>query len=33
MRVEGDQDLLALSASLPQIMAKGGWAKKDTVMG
>jgi site-specific recombinase XerD len=32
MRVGGAQDLLALGASLPQIMVKGGWAKTDTVM-
>ena len=32
MRVGGAQDLLALGASLPQIMVKGGWIKPDTVM-
>lgn len=32
MRVGGAQDLLSLGASLPQIMAKGGWSKTDTVM-
>jgi integrase len=32
MRVGGAQDLLRLGASLPQIMAKGGWAKTDTAM-
>jgi site-specific recombinase XerD len=32
MRVGGAQDLLNVGASLPQIMAKGGWAKADTVM-
>ena len=32
MRVGGAQDLLALGASLPQIMVKGGWVKPDTVM-
>jgi site-specific recombinase XerD len=32
MRVGGAQDLLRLGASLPQIMAKGGWSKTDTVM-
>lgn len=32
MRVGGAQDLLNLGASLPQIMAKGGWSKTDTVM-
>ena len=32
MRVGGAQDLLALGASLPQIMVKGGWKKTDTVM-
>jgi integrase len=32
MRVGGAQDLLRLGASLPQIMAKGGWSKTETVM-
>lgn len=32
MRVGGAHDLLSLGASLPQIMAKGGWSKTDTVM-
>ena len=32
MRVGAAQDLLRLGASLPQIMAKGGWSKTDTVM-
>lgn len=32
MRVGGAQDLLSVGASLPQIMAKGGWTKTDTVM-
>ena len=32
MRVGGAQDLMSQGASLPQIMVKGGWAKKDTVM-
>ena len=32
MRVGGAQDLLSLGASLPQIMAKGGWSKTGTVM-
>lgn len=32
MRVGGAQDLLSVGASLPQIMAKGGWAKTETVM-
>jgi site-specific recombinase XerD len=32
MRVGGAQDLLRLGASLPQIMAKGGWSKTDTVI-
>lgn len=32
MRVGGAQDLLSFGASLPQIMAKGGWSKTDTVM-
>jgi len=32
MRVGGAQDLLALGASLPQIMVNTGWAKTDAVM-
>jgi integrase len=32
LRVGAAQDLLQNGASLPQIMAKGGWAKTDTVM-
>jgi site-specific recombinase XerD len=32
MRVGAAQGLLTTGASLPQIMAKGGWAKTDTVM-
>jgi hypothetical protein len=32
MRVGGAQDLLLQSASVSQIMVKGGWAKTDTVM-
>jgi site-specific recombinase XerD len=32
MRVGGAQDLLSWSASLPQIMVKGGWGKTDTLM-
>lgn len=32
MRVGRAQDLMVQGASLPQIMAKGGWAKTDTVM-
>ena len=32
LRVGGAQDLLAIGASLPQIMVKGGWMKTDTVM-
>ena len=32
MRVGAAQDLLHSGASLPQIMAKGGWSKTDTVM-
>ena len=32
MRIGGAQDLLALGASLPQIIVKGGWTKTDTVM-
>lgn len=31
-RVGAAQDLLVAGASLPQIMAKGGWSKVDTVM-
>ena len=32
IRVGAAQDLLLTGASLPQIMAKGGWTKVDTVM-
>lgn len=32
MRVGAAQDLLDDSASLPQIMIRGGWVKIDTVM-
>lgn len=32
LRVGGAQELLRAGASLPQIMAKGGWGKTDTVM-
>jgi integrase len=32
IRVGAAQDLLLAGASLPQIMAKGGWTKVDTVM-
>ena len=32
IRIGAAQDLLQIGASLPQIMAKGGWTKVDTVM-
>ena len=32
IRVGAAQDLLLSGATLPQIMAKGGWTKVDTVM-
>lgn len=32
MRAGGAPDVFAVNASLLQIMAKGGWAKTDTVM-
>ena len=32
MRAGAAQDLLSTDTSLPQIMAKGGWGKTDTVM-
>ena len=31
-RVGAAQDLLALGASMPMIMNRGGWSKTDTVM-